>query len=112
LPNEETLPGSVQPWFPQSWCDWSQILCSNGQEPSDNDRGIDASTSGKTKAELDEICVNINIIEIDVCKANFPKWKSTQFREFNGCREEANQRMYACFRTADKLTDYGQHPAP
>lgn len=111
-PDEVPLPNGALPWFPQGWCNWSHIFCTAGQEPRDNDRGIGSGRSGKTKAELDEICVKINIVEIDVCKANFPRWRSSQFREFNVCMEAANKRMYACFDTADLLTDHGQHPAP
>lgn len=110
IPPIEQLPSGQTPWFPQSWCDWFPVLCSAGQEPRDNDRGPNGDTSGKTQAELDEICVNINKVEIDVCATRFSPSKLP--RDFAVCRDNANQRMYACFRTASQLTDNGAHPAP
>ncbi len=109
-PDVVPLPTGPTPWFPQSWCDAFHVLCSAGQEPRDNDRGADSGTSGKTKEELDQICTDINIVEIDVCKAIYPP--SSKFREYLVCTNNANERMYACFRTASELTDNGAHPAP
>ncbi|MCS0608815.1 hypothetical protein NX773_11620 [Massilia solisilvae] len=106
----DRLPGH-QYFFPQRMCDWSHVFCNEGQESaSDNERQPGSETSGKTQAELDEICVNNNKVEIDVCKAHFPP--SRQYREYKVCEEQANRRMYACFATASKLTDNGAHPAP
>ena len=109
-PDEVPLPAGPTPWFPQSWCDAFHVLCSTGQEPRDNDRGANSSTSGKTQSELDDMCVDINKVEIDVCKAMYPE--SAKFREYLVCESNANERMYACFRTASQLTDNGAHPAP
>ncbi len=109
-PDEVPLPTGPMPWFPQSWCDAFHVLCSTGQEPRDNDRGANSSTSGKTQAELDQICTDINIVEIDVCKANFSPARYP--REYAVCKSEADERMFACFRTASELTDNGAHVAP
>ncbi|TFW25470.1 hypothetical protein E4L96_05165 [Massilia arenosa] len=109
-PVVEQLPRGPRPWFPQSWCNWAGIFCSDGQDPPDNDRGPNSETSGKTKAELDEICVRNNRVDIDVCKVRYPP--KYQYREYKVCEGIANEKMYACFRTADRLTDYGAHPAP
>jgi hypothetical protein len=100
------------PWLPQTLCDWAHIFCSEGQEPRDNDRGSDASTSGKTKAELDQICINQNIVDIDVCYANIRPSSTGNWREFEVCKQHANNRMFACFETANRVTNYGEHPAP
>jgi hypothetical protein len=103
-----------QYFAPQILCDW-HILCNVGQEPRDNDRGPNSGTSGKTQAELDQICVDINIREIKVCHAIIKAKgrKGQDFnREFEMCKQEANDRMFACFETAKRLTDNGAHPAP
>lgn len=107
---EPSLPRGRTPWFPQSWCDSVHALCTEGQEPRDNDRGPESSTSGKTRAELDEICVFLNRVEIDQCKVTYPPKR--KYREFLVCKEDADQRMFACFRTASELTDNGARPAP
>lgn len=110
IPPIEQLPRGQTPWFPQSWCDWDHFFCSGGQEPRDNDRGPNSDTGGKTRDELDEICNNINKVEVDMCKVNYPP--SSKYREYLACKEKADQRMFDCFRTANQLTDYGAHPAP
>ncbi|QJE01034.1 hypothetical protein HH212_14165 [Massilia forsythiae] len=110
----EPVESGHQYFAPQILCDW-HILCNQGQEPRDNDRGPNSGTSGKTKTELDQICVDINIREINVCyaiiKAKGRKGEDF-YRELDMCKKEANDRMYACFATAEKLTDNGAHPAP
>ena len=117
-PLPATVPEPVdrghQYFAPQILCDW-HILCNVGQEPRDNDRGPNSGTSGKTQAELEQICVDINIREIQVCyaivKAKGRKGQDLN-REVEMCKQEANKRMFACFETAKKLTDNGAHPAP
>ena len=112
-PDVVPLPTGPTPWFPQSWCDSFHVLCSTGQEPRDNDRGSNSDTSGKTKAELDAICEAINSAEIATCWAMSAGADSAdRGRVFDVCRSQANERLYACYRTADILTDYGAHPAP
>lgn len=68
------------------------------------------SSDGKTKAELDEDCVNANRIEIDACKARFPGWKKGLYHEFSVCQEDVNDRMVGCLRNNDQLTRH--HTAP
>ncbi|WP_371766589.1 hypothetical protein [Massilia sp.] len=110
----EPIDHGHQYFAPQILCDW-HILCNVGQEPRDNDRGPNSGTSGKTQAELDQICVDINIREIQVCYA-IVKAKGRKGQDFNRevemCKQEANDRMFACFETAKRLTDNGAHPAP
>ncbi|WP_227496783.1 hypothetical protein [Massilia litorea] len=70
---------------------------------------------GKTQAELGQICVDINIAEIRVCNAIVnAKGRKGQdlYREVEMSKQEANDRMFACFETAKRLTDNGAHPAP
>ncbi len=102
------LPANV-PYFPQSWCDNGSVFCTAGQEPRDNDRGADASTSGKSFAELIDICYNIYDVEIDVCTANK---SNMDFRSRKACEEKATNRREACRRTARELTDNGKKIAP
>lgn len=107
-----------QYFAPRILCNW-QILCNVGQEPrgetGDNDRSagglIDASTSGKTQAELHKICEAIHSAELETAR-NINKAMGGNYRDFLVLEENANKRLYACYRTADKLTDNGQHPAP
>lgn len=110
----EPVDRGPQYFAPQILCDW-HILCNEGQEPRDNDRGSNSGTSGKTLAELDQICVDINAKEIEACstivRAKRGKGQDL-FREIDMCIKAANKRMYACFDTAKRLTDNGAHPAP
>lgn len=94
------------PWFPQSWCNHVHILCSAGQEPEDNDRGDNASLSGKTLEELYQICEAIYEVEMDVCVAN--KAGGT----YSQCAPKAANRLSACMTTARRLTDSGAHKVP
>lgn len=38
--------------------------------------------------------------------------RTGNWRGYEMCKQAANARMYACFDTADRLTNFGQHPAP
>jgi hypothetical protein len=105
------LPPPGIPWFPQSWCNWSQVFCSAGQEPADNNRGLDTNTHGKTLEELYGICEEINATEIATCNA-IMKAGGGDYRMKQACIERANQRMAACFSTARQLTDNGAHLSP
>lgn len=96
-------------WFPQSWCNAIHILCSSGQTPTDNDRGDDSSTSGKTMAELYDICDAIADVEADVCTANSAGMDS---RSKAACYAKVNTRRTACYTTARRMTDNGAHVAP
>lgn len=110
----EPIDRGHQFFAPQILCDW-HILCNEGQEPRDNDRGPGSETRGKTQTELDQICTDINIAEIRVCNAIIKAKGSTGqdlYREIDMCKKEADKRMFACFETAKKLTDNGAHPAP
>lgn len=98
------------PWFPQGWCDAFHVLCSKGQEPRDNSRGANSSTSGKTLAELMDICDSINGIELDLCSANYAMNKNGG--ELQTCKQRANDRMFACYSSAKSLTGNGAHVAP
>jgi hypothetical protein len=103
-----------QYFAPQVLCDWN-ILCNEGQEPRDNNRGPNSGTSGKSQTELDQICTDINITEIRLCNAIIKaKGKKGQelWREIEECKEKANARMFACFETAKRLTNNGAQLAP
>jgi hypothetical protein len=101
----QELPRGPIPWLPQSWCNFSSIFCSAGQEP-DNDRGENSELSGKTMAELYDICNAIYEVEMDVCVANKAGGSYRQ------CAAKAATRMSACMSTARRVTDNGAHPAP
>lgn len=99
------------PWFPQTMCNTAPIFCSAGQEPRDNDRGDGAAgQSGKTLDWLYTNCNRIYEAECAVCTANkgaFREWSS-----LNNCYTEALARMSACNKTAERLTDNGEHLSP
>lgn len=116
----EPIDRGHQYFAPQILCNW-HILCNRGQEPDeeqnrrDDERIPGSETSGKTLAELEEICVKQNIVHMRTCNAIINARggsKEEKFRAFDMCKERANNKMYACFRTAKQLTDNGQHPAP
>ena len=109
-PEEVPLPTGPTPWFPQSWCDSFHLLCSTGQEPRDNNRSADSSTSGKTLEQLQDICDAINMVEMDECSAGYAG--NQRGSEWYACRDRANARMFACYDTARRLTDNGAHVAP
>ncbi len=109
-PDEFVLPSAPTPWFPQSWCDTFHILCSKGQEPHDNDRGADSSTTGKTLEQLKQICESINMVDMDVCHAAYAVNKNGS--DWITCKNRANAKMFACYDTARSLTDDGAHVAP
>lgn len=104
----EELPRGT-PWFPQAMCNANEIFCSAGQEP-DNDRGDNSSTSGKSLAELVNMCYAIYDVEVDVCRANRGAFRD--YRSFLVCEEKARNRREACRSTARDLTDNGAHAAP
>lgn len=90
------------PWFPQSWCNAVNYICSAGQEP-DNDRGEDSSTSGKTQAQLNTVCELINTAGMEICRQN-QKWGVIDYRGYLVCEQTANARLYACYATGKRLT--------
>jgi hypothetical protein len=102
------FPQQPTPWFSQSWCNSTPALCSKGQQP-DNDRGDDASTSGKSFAELVNICYSIYDTEMDVCAAYS---SSSDYRSVLACQDRAATRRNKCRDTARALTDNGAHAAP
>ncbi|MES2757828.1 MAG: hypothetical protein V4693_10680 [Pseudomonadota bacterium] len=102
------LPGRA-PWLPQSWCNTASIFCSEGQEPKDNDRGSNSSTSGKSMTELYELCEAIETVERDVCSANKGGMDS---RSLKVCMDKATTRKIACYATARELTNKGTRLAP
>lgn len=112
--NAEPVDRGHQYFAPQVLCDW-HILCNEGQEPRDNDRGVGSSTSGKTQQQLDEICNNILITEVATCRSITNAMggsSSERQRKFMQCEKEANERAFACFDNAKRFTDNGKHTAP
>lgn len=105
----DAIPKGPMPWFPQSWCNAVNSICSAGQIP-DNDRGAGSSTSGKTISQLYDICDAIAKVEYDVCAAN--KAAGADSRISRACRSKVENRRSACYTTARELTDNGSHPAP
>lgn len=108
-PYNPPLPGST-PWFPQSWCDFSSIFCSEGQEPRDNNRGADSEHSGKTLDQLTAICYANLETDQAVCEANFKMHRDSGV--LRACNENAWNRLHACVKTAKKVTGNGAYPAP
>lgn len=106
----QELPRGRTPWFPQAMCNWAQIFCSAEQEPEDNDRGDDSELSGKTLDQLIAICDRINKTEMTQCSANYAMNRNGS--EWQTCKQRANNRMFACYRTAQRVTGNGAHIAP
>jgi hypothetical protein len=108
-------------WTPQWVCD-VHFFCNEGQypesegtPPKDNDRGKGSKTSGKTRDELDQVCTDIAIVEMALCRTIIYSGggtKSEKARKMKICEQEVNDRQRACFKHADELTDKGKHPAP
>jgi hypothetical protein len=109
-PETQPLPAGPTPWFPQSWCDFANIFCTNGQEPRDNDRGPNSSLSGKTLEELINICYEIKFTEDDVCYANYLMHRDAGI--LGACKENAWAKLRSCEDTANRVTDNGAHVAP
>lgn len=108
-PEMDPLPQNNPPWFPQSWCDFWNVLCSAGQEPRDNDRGTGAD-SGKTYDELMADCMFTYETEMDVCKAQ--RAMGADWRTVNACESRAAERLSKCQINAGRKTGNGAHPAP
>lgn len=106
---EPQLPSGKMPWFPQSWCDWWHVFCSDGQEQRDSERVPGSETSGKTLDELYDICDANDAVNVGVCNANRPGMDS---RSYRACLERAASKLAACRQTARRLTDNGAHVAP
>lgn len=106
----QELPRGRTPWFPQSMCNLAHIFCSDGQEPEDNDRGDDSELSGKTLDQLIAVCDRINKAEMTLCSANYAMNRNGG--EWHTCKQRANNRMFACYSTAQRVTDNGTHIAP
>jgi hypothetical protein len=103
---------SHAPWFPQSWCNFAEILCSDGQTPEDNDRGGNAALSGKSMSECYAICEAVEEVERQVCFLNRRVNVIRDQRSLNTCLDKATARKIACYATARRLTNNGQNPVP
>jgi hypothetical protein len=96
------------PWFSQSTCNRIAWLCSTGQYP-DYDRGAGAETSGKSFAELVNICYAIYDREMEECDGYS---SASDYRSIMACQDRAATRRNKCRDTARELTDNGAHAAP
>jgi len=97
------LPAGPAPWFPQSWCDFAGVFCSNGQVQK-------SAESGKTLAELADDCAFHLRVKLDLCKVDDIIHPNTQ--RYADCLQAARDEYEVCVTRARDLTDNGAHPAP
>lgn len=107
-PSDAPMPMPT-PWFPQSWCNFWSVFCTQGQEPRENERAPNSGHRGKTLDELYAICDDQNSTDMAMCEASYKM--SRDFRMFLACQQEATDRLAACRATARQVTGNGSYPA-
>jgi len=100
---EAPLPAGPRPWFPQSWCDFASLFCSNGQVQK-------SAESGKTLIELVEECGFTVRVKFDLCKVD--DIVESNMQRYAECLQAATDEHATCVTRARDLTDDGAHPAP
>lgn len=100
---EAPLPTGPRPWFPQSWCDFASLFCSNGQVQK-------SAESGKTLTELVEECGFTVRVKFDLCKVD--DIVESNLQRYAECLQAATDEHATCVTRARDLTDDGAHPAP
>lgn len=101
--DEAPLPSGPRPWFPQSWCDFASLFCSNGQIQK-------SAESGKTLIELVEECGFTVRVKFDLCKVD--DIVESNMQRYAECLQVAKDEHATCVTRARDLTDDGAHPAP
>lgn len=101
--DEAPLPSGPRPWFPQSWCDFASLFCSNGQIQK-------SAESGKTLVELVADCGFTVRVKFDLCKID--DIVESNLQRYAECLQAATDEHATCVTRARDLTDDGAHPAP